>query len=278
MELKLVIRIVSLFILCVTSGVFAKVQENQPPHLMTLESAVLNEQRTISVYLPASFQKDTSRKFPVIYVLDGEGNGASVASLNDRMVLSGGANEHIVVAIHSTQRLHDFSPEVNRDPRGPVGVGGGADKFMLFLTSELMPKIEGNYPVSDFRVIAGHSIAGLFVIYSFHAYPEVFQGYLAFSPAMWWATRKTSIDAQEYMLSEGVVPAYLYINIGNESGEMRAVYDQFANAMLRSRPLDLEIRTETYRFANHGLTFPAGLYSALNGLFQYQNKKGLIKQ
>ena len=39
--------------------------------ILQLQSAVLNETRTLNVYLPAGYSPDSTKKYPVIYLLDG---------------------------------------------------------------------------------------------------------------------------------------------------------------------------------------------------------------
>lgn len=251
----------------------SKAENEQPSKAdksFELHSDILNETRNITVYFPVSYAVDTATKYPVIYVLDGESNGALVAEVNRRMVISGGAKEQLVVAIHSTDRIRDYAPTVNRDPRGPIGAGGGGDKFLQFLKTELMPVINAEYRTNTYNAIAGHSVAGLLVVHSFHAYPELFQAHLAFSPAVWWGARETSVAAQDYIVSGEVYPGYLYLNIGNEAGEMRDVYNQFEAAIRKNRPLDLSLLSESFNYDSHGLTFPAGLYNALRGMYQHQ--------
>lgn len=190
----------------------------------------------------------------------------------NRLQRSGGANEHIVVSIDSQNRLKDFAPTINTDPRGLVGEGGGADAFLDYVESDLMPSIDKGYRTSNHNVIAGHSIAGLLVIHAFHSRPALFQGHLAFSPAVWWGNRETVQAAQHYVLNDIKVDTYLYMNIGNEGGEMGHVFSAFEQVITRNRPLNLSLDTEHYAYEDHGLTMVAGLYSALRGLYRYQQR------
>ena len=41
---------------------------------------------------------------------------------------------------------------------------GGAENFLKFLKNELIPHIEKNYPVTNYRTLIGHSFGGLFTI------------------------------------------------------------------------------------------------------------------
>ena len=230
---------------------------------------------SVSVLVPPSYQAETSKSYPVIYLLDGSANQSMLNGMLERLHHSDGAYEHIIVSIDASDRLNDFAPTVNMDPRGPVGKGGGGDKLLDFIEGTLMPRISNQYRTTNFNTIAGHSVAGLLVIHSFHSRPQLFQAHLAFSPAVWWGARETAISAQNYVLSQDESETYLYMNIGSESGEMRSVYDAFAKTILENRSLDLRLQLDAFQTVSHDFTMAAGLYNALSGLYQYQHDKGI---
>ena len=229
----------------------------------------------VNVIVPPSYETDTSKHYPVIYLLDGELNKEMLRGMLERLHASNGAYEHIIVSIDVADRLNDFAPTVNLDPRGPVGSGGGADTFLDFLEQELMPRIIKQYRTRDFSTVAGHSIAGLLVIHSFHSRPDLFQSHLAFSPAVWWGAQETAQAAQNYVLSDNDTGTYLYMDIGSESGEMRSIYDAFAKTILQNRSTDLVLQLDEFGGVTHDFTMAAGLYSALSGLYSYQRARGL---
>jgi len=238
------------------------------------QSTIVAETPQISVSLPSSYAADKTKAYPVIFVLDGESNGELVNGMLNRLHLSNGANEHIIVGLSSSNRLRDFAPTVNKDPRGPVGEGGGGNQFLDFMQRELIPLINERYRTNNFNVLAGHSIAGLLVIHSFQSRPTVFQAHLAFSPAVWWGNRETAKATKQYVTSGKHIHSYLYMGIGSEGGEMRQVYDALAQTILRNRNIDLSLRLDEFEHEPHDFTMAAGIYNALKGLYQYQQKNG----
>ena len=229
----------------------------------------------VSVNVPASYKTDTSKTYPVIYLLDGELNQSMLIGMLERLYLSNGAFEHIIVSIDAADRLYDFAPTVNRDPRGPVGSGGGGDKFLDYLEDELMPRINKEYRTAKFNTIMGHSLGGLLVMHSFHSRPTLFQAHLAFSPAVWWAARETATAAKSYVLSKAASETYLYMNIGSEGGEMRSVFDSLATTIAQNRSTELTLQLDEFDDSSHNFTMAAGLYNALSGLYQYQSRSGI---
>ena len=148
-----------------------------------LHSAVLDEDRTYRVALPASYKWATDRRYPVLYVLDGAWHFQHAAASAGYLAAHGEIPEMIVVAIDSTKRVRDFTQ--SDWPTAWVG-GGGAANFKRFLSTELMPAVERAYRTDGFRALSGHSASGQFVLYCLTAEPALFRGYLAFAPSLDW--------------------------------------------------------------------------------------------
>src|SRR6202012_3769275 len=63
---------------------------------------------------------------------------------------------------------------------------GGGDNFLDFIGKELIPYIDAHYPTTTYRVISGHSLGGLAVINALFNHPQLFKGYIAIDPSIWW--------------------------------------------------------------------------------------------
>ena len=159
-----------------------------------LFSKVLHEQRRVLVSLPGSYY-DTyfyKRRYPVVYLLDGDSHFYSVTAMIKQMSEDGGLAfpEMIVVAILNTDRNRDLTPTRDttefRMGRGADNHSGGGPKFMDFLANELIPHIDSAYPTAPYRVFIGHSLGGLMAVDALVNHPGLFNGYLAIDPSMWW--------------------------------------------------------------------------------------------
>ncbi len=80
------------------------------------------------------------------------------------------------------QRDRDFLP-VHVDDNA---LSGGADKFISFLKTELIPYINKTYPTNGTNSLYGHSYGGLFSMYTFLIEPELFETCFATDPSFWW--------------------------------------------------------------------------------------------
>lgn len=157
-----------------------------------VRSRVLGELRTYSVHVPESAQDPLygRQRYPVIYVLDGETQFQSAAATVERLGDVRSIPEAIVVAIHNTNRVRDFTPThiesgyyLNREA---AMASGGGENFIRFLQQELLPRIDSLYPTTSYRMLVGHSLGGLLVLYALLHHPTAFHAYVAIDPSLWW--------------------------------------------------------------------------------------------
>jgi predicted alpha/beta superfamily hydrolase len=140
-----------------------------------LESKILGEKRDILVATP----KEMKPNLPLLVVLDGEWIFNRVAVIVDHLVGNGRLPPMVVAGVVNTDRGRDLSPtfEAGEFAAGP------SDKFLSFLADELIPTLAGEYPIGKYRILAGHSNAGMFSLYAFIRRPELFQANIALSPS-----------------------------------------------------------------------------------------------
>ncbi|MGS0498389.1 esterase [Pseudoalteromonas sp. S1727] len=236
-------------------------------HTHTFKSAVLNEQRTVVVQLPKSYQSEPNKVYPVIYRLDGAGNIPLASAVIERLQNDNRAPEVIIVAIENTNRLRDMYPTVNKEPQGPVGEGGGAAKFLAFFEQELIPLVNKNYRTHNYKVIAGASAGGVFALYALQAKPELFQAHIAYSPAVWWNYGAMVKSTKSFIAKSKELNNYVYINIGEEAGIMRERYDDLQQSLQSNKLANLRFFSDAFDGISHGLTTAAGAFNAYYNLF-----------
>jgi predicted alpha/beta superfamily hydrolase len=142
--------------------------------------------------------------YPVIYMLDANAAFATMAEavgLRSRRPEVTGIVPSVVVGIgYATDepfdpvaRTYDCTPPaaVLKLPPRPDGTSwprtGGADAFLDFITQDLKPAIEREWPIdADRQALFGHSFGGLFTLHALFTRPHMFQSYIAASPSIWW--------------------------------------------------------------------------------------------
>ena len=166
-------------------------------------SRALNETRVIEVTLPASYGTDSTRRYPVLVVLDGDLQQPITATAARFYAETSQIPELIVVGVRNTDRGRDFTPALRPDFPSPpeISVAGGADNFLDFVGDELLPYIDHHYRTAPLRVLIGHSLGGLFAIYTLGHRPSLFTGYIVMEPSVWW-NRGAEVEEAKTELGE----------------------------------------------------------------------------
>lgn len=154
----------SLMAFLIVSGTMAFAQQIPVSRVLTdtIHSKVLGVARAYDVYLPASFDVDKTKKYPVLYLLHGmwgknddwTGRG-HLKDVMDRLVASGEADEMIVV----TPDAGGGNPEEFQN--GYFNMPGW--NYEDFFFDEFVPTIEEKYRVigdKKHRAVAGLSMGG----------------------------------------------------------------------------------------------------------------------
>ena len=189
-------------------------------------SATLKENRRILVYTPPSYSDTTflPRRYPVLYLLDGDAHFHSVTGLIQ--ILATGVNatfvlpEMIVVAIPNTNRMRDMTPtnvtkDVNGRPQPALAASGGMPNFLTFIQNELIPKIDQTYRTAPYRVFVGHSLGGITTLNALYTMPETFNAYVAIDPSLWWDSFTLLKQARARFSKPGLAGRTLYVAQAN---------------------------------------------------------------
>jgi predicted alpha/beta superfamily hydrolase len=165
----------------------------------SVKSEILKEQRQLLIYTPYQGKKAraaTKNTYPVIYVLDGENNFRSVAITVERLADMGLCPPMIVVGIPNTNRSRDLTPTTVANNTDGVKNSGGGERFLSFIDKELIPHIDSNYLTAPYKILMGHSLGGLMVMYTMVHHKNLFKGYVAIEPAIWWDNHKVLNEAK----------------------------------------------------------------------------------
>jgi predicted alpha/beta superfamily hydrolase len=198
--------------------------ENQPPASAnvidsSLHSNVMGEDRRVIIHLPRNYSQDVNKKYPVMYVLDGTSQDGHTFDKLTVLSDAGLAPAAIVVGLPNTRgnRERDQTPPFMRrnvdDEKSPFGAG---DKFLSFIETELIPKIESDYRTSGYRTLSGNSRGGLFVLYSLMKKPDLFQSWFCYSTPVWRFDNLMVNRMSEFLRGASNFKGFLYLSVGDQ--------------------------------------------------------------
>ncbi len=264
-----------LFLLPAIHGV--KAQENAPIVIGTkhsIVSEVLGENREYWVSLPESYHQPASshKKYPLLIVLDGRSHFRSISGAVNYMSFGYNRNrkipEMIMVAVRNVNRERDFTPDkiITRRKNDT----GGADKFLAFLDSELIPQIEQEYRTMPYRILFGHSLAGLFATHAYMKKDAPFNALIAVDPSFGtWDAQK--MDAKLDTLTDQSFKRYLYIataNWGKRNIRNRDRHMRLYESLNRKYEGELPARLEYFENENHGSVPLIAFHNGISAIFE----------
>ena len=177
----------------------------------SIESSIFDDDREIFVYLPPDIE--SAEELPVLYMQDGQNvflsppEGWGLKDRTTALMSEGAIPPMVIVGVaNSMWRDDEYTPSFDEFE----GAGGFADHYLSFLTEEVFPVVEENYPVSTVREergIGGSSLGGLLALYAVMSKPEYFSRAAILSPSLWWnertifnAIENWQVDPSDFLL------------------------------------------------------------------------------
>ncbi|HET7501609.1 MAG TPA: alpha/beta hydrolase-fold protein [Kofleriaceae bacterium] len=261
-----------------------------------LDSRVLGERRVINVYLPPGYAEGTTR-YPVLYLLDGgiKEDFPHITGLIDVSIKNEVIRPFVVVGIENTERRRDLvGPTTVAEEQQAAPHAGGADRFRQFLRAELKPAVAARYRVTPESALIGESLAGLFVVETLLAAPDLFDTYIAVDPSTWWNHQAVVRGAAERLRawtttaagaagSTAVPPGVargdearsrtLYVATA-DAPEMKAGAEILAAAIRDVQPPGLAWHYQPLPEEHHGTIFPVAALKAFRALFASRPTSG----
>ena len=238
---------------------------------LTIKSEVLNEERVILVRTPPGYEQSKER-YPILYMTDGDAHLLHTTGTLSFLARNGRVPDMIIVGITNTDRTRDLTPT-----RASFGEGegapnqfptsGGADNFLKFIETELIPKIESQYRVQPYRIFAGHSFGGLFAVHAMLSRPELFNGYIAVSPALNWDNNLVLKRAEEFFKGRKEWNRTLYVTLGHEPGGIFDGFKSFKKILSQHQPKGFEWEAAHMEDEDHGSVVLRSHYFGLRKVF-----------
>jgi predicted alpha/beta superfamily hydrolase len=167
-------------------------------------SRILGNRRDVLVYLPPSYRRFSSRRYPVLYLHDGQnvfdaatsfaGVEWGVDETAQRLIHQKLIEPLIIVAVANIgeERIHEYAPTpgvIEPKDRPRKRSRGLAHIYGQFLIEELKPFIDKKYRTkreAEFTGLGGSSLGGLATLAMGIFYSEVFTRLIVMSPSIWW--------------------------------------------------------------------------------------------
>lgn len=232
-----------------------------------LPSKLLGQTRVINVYLPPDYSKGGS--FPVMYMPDGgiAEDFPHVAAVVDVSIRNEVIKPMIIVGIENIERRRDLpGPTDVPDELKAAPHAGGNAQFRNFIKDELMPQIRARYHTTGETALIGESLAGLFVVDTLLAAPEMFDTFIAIDPSLWWSHQVVAKSLAGKFASWSQKPKQVYLTT-SDLDDMQRGAKIVMDAYAQHHPAGLTITYDPLPAEHHNTIYPVAEVHALRLLF-----------
>jgi len=227
---------------------------------ISFTSGKLQEKRELYVSLPASYEKNPTKQYPLLILLDGD------YLLNPFIgTLTYGAHwddlpEVIIVGIGQGKK-NQRSVDCGLDEVTGIPDGKSVD-FFDFISLELIPTLESDYRTTDFKIIAGHDLTAAFSNFFLYKENPLFDAYICLSPEL----PVNMENVLPEILASTKKPLYYYLSTadGDDKKMQERIKDFDAKIQTIKNP-NLNYKFENFKEASH---FSLVLHSIPTALYQ----------
>lgn len=214
-------------------------------YFRALKSPKLRHPRDVIVWLPPSYEKNKTQRYPVLYMHDGQniidprtsfgGYDWRVDEVADSLIRANKMAEIIIVGIYNSP---DRAPEYSDSE-----LGRG---YINFVANELKPMIDQAYrtkPEAKNTAVMGSSMGGLSSFLFVWKRPDIFSKAGCLSSAFLWEDDKILKEVKTYSGAKKLI--HVYLDDGSEGLEARLKpgYDEMVRLLQAKgykRGVDLE--------------------------------------
>lgn len=238
----------------------------------TITSKIIDGQEYIlQISLPNGYA-DSKKKYPVVYLMDSQWDFPLLTALYGEQYYDHFIPELIIVGItwggnhpnYDSLRARDYTPTNEKR----LVQSGGAEKFLSFIKKEAFPYIESKYRIDTTdRTLAGCSLGGLFTIYTLFTHPEMFNKYIAASPAFMWDNDVLYSYEKKYSNSINKPSAKLFMCVGGVEPAVPG-FEKLTSFLNSRQYTNLQIESRILENTGHSGTKGEGYARGLQFVFK----------
>lgn len=239
-----------------------------------INSKILNENRTINIYLPEEYDATKTEKYPVIYILDGGIDEdffhlTGIVRFNSQSWVNR-LPQSIVVGIENINRRKDFTFAVtNTDFIEKEGFKkeqfpqyGNSEQYIAFLEKELQPYISKNYNSNGKNTIIGESLAGLLTTEILLKKPQLFDNYIIISPSLWWGEERLLKDANSLIKKNLKKNVNVYIGAPSKDEDVKMYNEVESLYKILEKQKNIKISFDYMPEETHATVIHQAVYNA----------------
>jgi predicted alpha/beta superfamily hydrolase len=237
----------------------------------------------VFVSLPASYQKEPSRRYPVLFVTDAMYAFPVLSQIGRRLnVERAQVQDFILVGLSyannedgTLSRDRDYTPTTNGPSGAPAGTDyGRGPAYQAYLRNRVLPFIAQHYRTDPRRsLFLGHSYGALLGAQILFTDPDMFSGYILGSPSLWYDKHHAFDMEAAYAARHRDLPARVYMYAGeyetsryNRTNDLVADNRELESRLRKRKYPNLVLKSEVLNDEDHVSVAPRGFTHGLKYL------------
>jgi len=237
-----------------------------------IQSKILKEDRKLNIFTPEGYHPDSSKTYPVIFLLDGSANEdfVHIVGVVQFLTMIEAMPKSIVIGIANVDRKRDFTfPTTIKKDKEDFPTTGGSANFINFLANEVMPFVEQKFKTNASKTIIGQSLGGLLATEILLKQSKLFNNYVMISPSLWWDKQSLLKNAETVINIQKLISTNVYIAVGEEGKVMKDDAKKLAEVLQKNK--DLKVSFEVFENEDHATILHNSVYQIL--LKMYAKRK-----
>jgi predicted alpha/beta superfamily hydrolase len=237
----------------------------------------------VFVSLPASYEKEPSRRYPVLFVTDANYAFPVIREISRRLnVEHAQIADFILVGLSyakgedgTQSRDRDYTPTPNGPRSAPAGaVQGHGLAYQAYLRNGVMPFIAQRYRTDPRHALfLGHSYGALLGAQILFTDPSMFSGYILGSPSFWYDKHHIFSMEAMYAAQHRDLPAKVYMYVGeyetnrfNRTNDLVADNRELEGRLKKRKYPNLVLKSDVLNDEDHVSVAPRGFTHGLKYL------------
>jgi len=237
----------------------------------------------VFVSLPASYAKEPTRRYPVLFVTDANYAFPVIREISRRLnVEHTQIQDFILVGLSyakgedgTLSRDRDYTPTPNGPPGTPAGaIQGHGLAYQVYLRDRMMPFIAQRYRTDPRHALfLGHSYGALLGAQILFTDPGMFSGYILGSPSLWYDKHHIFGVEAKYAAQHRDLPAKVYMYVGeyetnrsNRTNDLVADNRELEGRLKKRKYPNLVLKSDVLNDEDHVSVAPRGFMHGLKYL------------
>lgn len=232
---------------------------------ISLDSEKLKDKRELYISLPASYERNKTKQYPLLILLDGDyllnpfTGALTYGAYWDELP------EVIIVGI-SQNKNNQRTLDCGLDPVTGMPDGKSVD-FFDFISLELIPMIQKEYRITNFKIIAGHDTTAAFINFFLYQEKPLFNAYISLSPEL----PANMEEKLPELLASSKIPLFYYLSSAQgDEQKMQQKIKNLDTGMNAIKNPEINYKSEYINQASHYSmvlnSIPSALYQIFSAL------------